>query len=305
MPVISNWLQWCLEKCPLVSRPGDQTYQHPSLLGKVVLVTGASSGIGRELAIQLVRQGMKVILAARSTEKLVELRNNLINSDKKGIETFYNPQVLTLDLEDLDNLKLKAEEAIKIFGKIDILINNGGMSVRGNTLDTQLSVHQRLMNVNYFGSLELTRNIAPHMVEQGGGMIVVVSSMQGRLATPYRTAYAASKHAVQAWADCMRAELSEDGVDVVVISPGYVNTDLSRNALTNSGESYGQLDKNTEHGYSAEYVAHKVIETMVKKKKELILAPLYMWVAILLRAFFPGIYFYIMRRRAAKDRKTQ
>jgi len=288
-----------------VSRSGDQLCQHPSLVGKVVLVTGASSGIGRELAIQLVRQGMKVILAARSTEKLVELRNNLINSDKKGMETFYPPQVLTLDLEDLDNIKVKAEEALQMFGKIDILVNNGGMSVRGATLDTQLSVHQRLMNVNYFGSLELTRNITPHMVERGDGMVVIVSSVQGRLATPNRTAYAASKHAVQAWADCMRAELCDDGVDVVLISPGYVNTDLSRNALTASGDSHGQLDKATEHGYSVQYVASQIIDSMVRKRKELLLAPIHMWLAVLLRALLPGIYFYIMKRRAAKDRKDK
>ena len=290
MPGLSNWLQWCLDLLPLPSW-GAQPHQHPCLLFKVVLVTGASSGIGRELAIQMVKQGMKVILAARSTEKLVELRNNLINSDKKGM-TMFDPQVLTLDLEDLENLKDKAEEAVKIFGSIDILVNNGGMSVRGGTIETQLSVHQRLMNVNYFGSLELTRQVASHMVAAGSGKIVLVSSMQGRLATPYRTAYAASKHALQAWADCMRAELSGDGVEVLVVSPGYVSTDLSRNALTASGSSYGQLDKTTEQGYSVQYVAQQILEGIMKGKKELILAPLHVRLAIILRVLLPGLYFY-------------
>jgi len=303
MPGLSHWVQWCLAKLPLPGS-GGQPYQHPSLVGKVVLVTGASSGIGRELAIQMVRQGMKVILAARSTEKLVELRNNLINSDKKGM-TVYDPQVLTLDLEDLDNIKAKAEEALEIFGTIDILVNNGGMSVRGGTLETQLSVHQRLMNVNYFGSLELTRHIAPHMVAAGAGLIVLVSSVQGRLATPYRTAYAASKHALQAWADSMRAELSGDGVGVLVVSPGYVSTELSKNALTASGDSYGQLDKNTEQGYSVQYVAQQILESMVKGKKELVLAPLHVRLAVLLRALLPGVYFYIMKRKAIKEKKAQ
>eukprot|EP00090_Calanus_glacialis_P014371 TRINITY_DN23155_c0_g1_i1.p1 TRINITY_DN23155_c0_g1~~TRINITY_DN23155_c0_g1_i1.p1 ORF type:complete len:304 (+),score=88.54 TRINITY_DN23155_c0_g1_i1:47-958(+) len=303
MPALGNWVQWCLDLLPLPSW-GSQPHQHPSLLGKVVLVTGASSGIGRELAIQMVKQGMKVILAARSTEKLVELRNNLINSDKKGM-TMFDPQVLTLDLEDLENLKDKAEEALKIFGSIDILVNNGGMSVRGGTIETQLSVHQRLMNVNYFGSLELTRHVASHMVTAGSGKIVLVSSVQGRLATPYRTAYAASKHALQAWADCMRAELSGDGVEVLVVSPGYVSTDLSRNALTASGSSYGQLDKTTEQGYSVQYVAQQILEGIVKGKKELILAPLHVRLAIILRVLLPGVYFYIMKRRALKEMKTQ
>ena len=290
MPGLSNWLQWCLDLLPLPSW-GAQAHQHPSLLGKVVLVTGASSGIGRELAIQMVKQGMKVILAARSTEKLVELRNNLINSDKKGM-TMFDPQVLTLDLEDLENIKDKAEEAIKIFGSIDILVNNGGMSVRGGTIETQLSVHQRLMNVNYFGSLELTCHVTSHMVEARSGKIFLVSSVQGRVATPYRTAYAASKHALQAWADCMRAELSGDGVEVLVVSPGYVSTYLSRNALTASGSSYGQLDKTTEQGYSVQYVAQQILEGIVKGKKELILAPLHVRLAIILRVLLPGLYFY-------------
>ena len=302
MPSLSNWLQWCLDLLPLPSH-GVQ-HCHPSLLGKVVLVTGASSGIGRELAIQMVKQGMKVILAARSTEKLVELRNDLINSDMKG-KTMFDPQVLTLDLEDLDNIEAKAEEALKMFGTIDILVNNGGMSVRGGALETQLSVHQRLMNVNYFGSLELTRHLAPHMVDAGSGLVVLISSVQGRLATPYRTAYAASKHALQAWADSMRAELSGCGVGVLVVSPGYVSTDLSRNALTATGDSYGQLDKTTEQGYSVQYVAQQILESMVKGKKELILAPLHVRLAILLRALLPDLYFYIMKRKALKEKKSQ
>eukprot|EP00092_Neocalanus_flemingeri_P001774 GFUD01001892.1.p1 GENE.GFUD01001892.1~~GFUD01001892.1.p1 ORF type:complete len:304 (+),score=108.81 GFUD01001892.1:68-979(+) len=303
MPGISNWFQWCLDLLPLPGH-GVQHCQHPSLFGKVVLVTGASSGIGRELAIQMVKQGMKVILAARSTEKLVELRNDLINSDMKG-KTMFHPQVLTLDLEDLDNIEAKAAEALKMFGTVDILVNNGGMSVRGGALETQLSVHQRLMNVNYFGSLELTRHLAPPMVEAGSGLVVLVSSVQGRLATPYRTAYAASKHALQAWADSLRAELSGGGVGVLVVSPGYVSTDLSRNALTASGDSYGQLDKTTEQGYSVQYVAQQILESVVKGKKELILAPLHVRLAILLRALLPGIYFYIMKRKALKEKKTQ
>ena len=303
MPGLSNWVQWCLDLLPLPSWVA-KAHQHPSLVGKVVLVTGASSGIGRELAIQMVKQGMKVILAARSTEKLVELRNNLINSDKKGM-TMFDPQVLTLDLEDLENLKDKAEEALQIFGSIDILVNNGGISVRGETIETQLSVHQRLMNVNYFGSLELTRHVGSHMVTAGSGKIVLVSSVQGRLATPYRTAYAASKHALQAWADCMRAELSGDGVEVLVVSPGYVSTDLSRNALTASGSSYGQLDKTTEQGYSVQYVAQQILEGIGKGKKELILAPLHVRLAIILRVLLPGLYFYIMKRKALKEMKAK
>ena len=292
MSGLGHWVHWLLDSLSLNANSNDE-----SLRGKVALVTGASSGIGRELAAQMVGFGMKVILAARTTDKLTELRESL-----KG--NLHTPCVLTLDLEDLESLKGKAKEALDLFGRVDILVNNAGVSVRGGALETELSVHQRLMRVNYFGCLELTTHLVPEMVRNRTGTVVVVSSVQGRLATPHRSAYTASKHALQAWADCLRAELAHTGVGVLVVSPGYVNTQLSSNALTQSGQKYGKLDSNTESGYSVQYVAQMVLDNLISGQNELVLAPIYMRLAILIRALMPWLYFFIMKKRAAKYNVT-
>ena len=158
-----------------------------------------------------------------------------MSMENVGVEV-HEPQIVTIDLENTETIKSKAEEAISKFGHIDILINNAGLSVRAECLETDISVYQRLMSVNYLGVVELTRATCPHMITRGCGHVVVVSSVQGLLPIPYRGAYTASKHAVQAWCDSLRSELCDTGVQVTVVSPGYVNTNLSRNALTSSGK---------------------------------------------------------------------
>jgi len=147
--------------------------------------------------------------------------------------------------------------------------------------------------------MELTRHLVPHLKAQGG-LIVNISSLQGRIAIPHRAAYAASKHALQAWSDSLRAELASEGVNVLVVSPGYVKTELSRNAITDKGAVHGVMDPSTEKGYSAAWVAERVLEAMQRGDQEVVLAPLHHRLAILLRALCPSLYFYLMSRRAKK-----
>ena len=169
-------------------------------------------------------------------EIFVIFRDEMIAMDQlPNTSQFFEPKILTLDLEKIDTIKSKAEEAISMFGHLDILINNAGLSVRGGCLETDVSVYTRLMTVNFLGVVELTRHTCPDMLTRGSGHVVVISSVQGLLPTPYRGPYTASKHAVQAWADSLRAELVNTGITVTTVSPGYVNTNLSRNALTSSG----------------------------------------------------------------------
>lgn len=138
------------------------------------------------------------------------------------------------------------------------------------------------------------------MIKKGDGHVVFVSSVQGLIAIPERSAYSASKHALQAFADSLRAELANKNILVTVISPGYVKTELSINALTETGAHYGRTDPNTEQGYSAEFVAQKIVKAVVQKEKEIVIATALPKVAIFLRHFLPGLYFYIMAKRARK-----
>ena len=270
-------------------------------------MTGASSGIGKQLALDLFKYGSKVILAARSTEILLSLRDEMKEMmGNCGEDFMHEPKILTMDLEKLEIIPSKAEEALSLFGHVDILVNNAGMSVRGGCLETELAVFTRLMNVNFLGVVELTRCLVPGMLARpAGGHVVVVSSVQGRLPVPHRAAYTASKHAVQAWADSLRAELSHTRVAVTVISPGYVDTNLSRNALTGSGARHGQLDAATSSGYSVQRVSGEILAGVVRGEAELVLAPLHVRLAILVRTLLPGLYRWIMARRAAGERNKR
>lgn len=151
----------------------------------------------------------------------------------------YPPSVLPLDLAELNAIPAVASKAINIYNGIDILINNGGISVRAEALTTTLDVDLKVMTVNYFGSVALTKAILPSMVTRRKGHICFISSVQGKFALPYRSAYSASKHALQAFSDSLRAEVAAKGLKVTCISPGYIKTQLSVNALTATGEQHG------------------------------------------------------------------
>jgi len=277
-----------------------------SLQNKVVLITGASSGIGRQLATDLNKCGSKLILASRNLELLQSLRDELIEIGKLNTESeYFDPKIVSLDLEKIDTLKNKFSEALALFGHIDILINNAGLSNRGDCLETEIEVYTRLMTVNYLGVVELTRHTCGHMVSRGSGHVVFISSVQGLIPIPYRGAYSGSKHAVQAWAESLRAELSDTGVSVSTVCPGYVNTNLSRNALTGSGDKHGVLDNTTKSGYSVEYVSDRIISGVIKNEQQLVLAPLYVRLAILIRTLLPSLYRFIMNKRALKEKKYQ
>lgn len=138
------------------------------------------------------------------------------------------------------------------------------------------------------------------MVQKREGHIVFVSSVQGLIAIPERSAYSASKHALQAFADSLRAEIAAYDVQVTVVSPGYVKTQLSVNALTENGTNYGQTDPSTEQGYPADFVAEKIVKAVVQKEKEVVIATMLPRIAIFLRHYLPGVYFYIMAKRAKK-----
>jgi len=267
--------------------------------GKVILITGASSGIGRAIAQTIYPFGSQLILASRNVENLETVKKELIGSVSQKLP---EPIIFQLDLEAVDKVEGIADRILERVGTVDILINNGGMSVRASALDTQLSVHQRILNVNYLGTVELSRAIVKKMVIKGSGCLVQVSSMQGRLAMPYRATYSASKHALQAWSDSLRAELGGSGVSVMVVSPGYVNTNLSRNAVTADGSSYGKLDPTTAEGYSPEHVAQEVVRAVSRGREEVVVAPLLHKLAIIIRTLAPALFFGLMAQRAKKDR---
>lgn len=215
--------------------------------------------------------------------------------------TVYPPVVFPLNIADLESMSDKVHQILEIYGFIDILINNAGLSVRSACLDTVDDVDIKLMMVNYFGTIKLTKSLLPSMIARKTGRIVCIGSVQGKFALPNRSAYSASKHALQAFCDSLRAELHDKNIHVTLISPGYIKTNLSRNALTGSGMAYGKLDDTTAKGTSPEEMSRQILKAILRDKKDVVIAGITPKFAMYLRYLIPNLYFAIMARRARKE----
>ncbi|EDX14885.1 dehydrogenase/reductase SDR family protein 7-like [Drosophila simulans] len=278
-----------------------QKYRN-QLPGKVVLITGASSGLGESLAHVFYRAGCRVILAARRTQELERVKKDLLALD---VDPAYPPTVLSLDLAELNSIPEFVTRVLAVYNQVDILINNGGISVRADVASTAVDVDLKVMVVNYFGSVALTKALLPSMVKRGSGHICFISSVQGKFAIPQRAAYSASKHAVQAFADSLRAEVANKNINVSCVSPGYIRTQLSLNALTGSGSSYGKMDETTAKGMSPDKLAERILQCILRKEPDIIVSDVQAKIAYYLRHLCPSLYFWIMAKRAVKLEKAE
>ncbi|XP_065826446.1 dehydrogenase/reductase SDR family member 7B-like [Oscarella lobularis] len=263
------------------------------LRGRVVVVTGASSGLGRALARACYNAGCVIIAAARNETALAELSKELDG----------NVHVFPLDVSDFEGVELRAKALLNSHGHVDVLINNAGVSSRSSVLETSLDVDQNIMNVNYFGAVALTRALLPSMIQKGKGHVVAISSVQGKLALPFRSSYSAAKHAMQAFFTSLRAEVSHLGIDVTVVSPGYIKTSLSANALRGDGSKHKTTDPTTENGMSPERVASEILEAIASKKPELTVSDVTAKMGIYIQTLAPAIMRKLMARRAQKHER--
>lgn len=277
-----------------------------ALQDAVVVITGASSGLGKECARAFHAAGARLVLCGRDATRLQQVVQELTatSASAKQKQT-HTPSTVTFDLADRHTVDRAAEEILKCYGHVDVLINNAGISFRGNILDTSVSVQRDVMETNYFGPIALTQALLPSMVGRRSGHIVAISSVQGKIAIPYRSAYAASKHATQAYFDCLRAEVERDGIGVSVISPGYIRTNLSLNAVTGDGSKYGVMDKNTATGWDPADVAQAILKAVRHRSKDVVLAGALPTVAVYLRTLWPALFFKLMSSRARKEQKPK
>ncbi|XP_008305852.1 dehydrogenase/reductase SDR family member 7 [Cynoglossus semilaevis] len=200
------------------------------LKGQVVWVTGASSGIGEELAYQLAKCGSRLILSARREDELTRVKRLCVESSNLKDEDIF---VLPLDLLQRETHAEKTKAAIQHFGRVDILINNSGRSQRSLFMDTSIDVYQGLMELNVLGTISITKQVLPHMTERGSGGIVTVSSIAGLIGVPLSTGYAASKHALQGFFKSLQFELSEyPNIFISTVCPGPVMSQIVQNAFT-------------------------------------------------------------------------
>lgn len=227
---------------------------------KVVWITGASSGIGKALALQLAEQNCKLILSARREAVLLEVKAKCSNA--KSIE------ILPFDLADYLNMTPIAEKALSFFGQVDILINNGGISQRSLIIDTDILVDKKLMEIDYLGTIALSKALLPHFIEKQSGHFVTVTSLMGKFSSPYRSAYCGAKHALHGFFDALRLEHDKNAIKVTMICPGFVNTNVAKNALTGDGSTQSTQDKATENGLEVSEFAKRMLKAIKKEKFE-------------------------------------
>jgi short-subunit dehydrogenase len=258
-----------------------------SFADKVVWITGASSGIGKALTEAFIKTGCRLIITARNEKELLTLKNS---SPK--------PEKIIVLTHDISNYKLaqeKVKTAIEAFGKIDVMIHNAGISQRSLAIDTDIEVDRKLMDTNFIGTVALTKALLPYFVKQGFGHFAVITSLTGKIGSPLRSGYAASKHALHGFFDSLRAEHTKDNINVTLICPGYVITNVSMNALTGDGSPQQKMDNATAHGITAEYAAQKIMQAIENRKSEVYIGKKEV-LAVYLKRYFPSLFEIILAK---------
>ncbi len=253
---------------------------------RVVWITGASSGIGRALAQALAAQGDRLVLSARRQEVLEEFRDSLPAPD--------HHLVLPLDVADTAQFASAIDKVKTQFGRLDVLVNNAGITQRSRVMDTDIAVFRRIMEVDFFGAIGLTHGVLPWLKQQGHGQIVVVTSLVGELPTPQRAGYSAAKHALHGWFESLRAE-EGTWLDVLLVMPGFVRTEVSLNALEGDGSRHDKMDDVQANGMSAEACAKRILLAMQRKKPLAIIAGKEK-AAVYLKRWFPAAYRFAISR---------
>ena len=258
---------------------------------KTVLITGASSGIGEALVNVFVNRGAKTIISGRNVAELTRVKNSSSNPA--------NVEILVLDLANYNAIAQTIQNFFGIDGTVDILINNAGLSQRSMAIETALSVDEQLINTNLLGTIALTKAVLPFMLKNSTSQIVVISSVMGKLGAPLRSSYAAAKHGLHGFFDTLRAELKNNNLKVLMVCPGFVQTNISKNALVADGSHQGKMDEATAKGLSTDYVAQKIIRAIETNKAEIVVAGVREKLAVYLKRFAPSLL-----RRMVENAKT-
>lgn len=258
---------------------------------KTVWVTGASSGIGKETAIQLSAEAKCLVLSGRNVEQLEAVRQLCFNSDQHIVAPF--------DLAALDDPATLVDDVWQQSGGVDVLLNSGGISQRSLAMDCVAEVDRRLMEINFFGTVALTKALVAKLLTKPmphRGDVITISSVSGKIGAPMRAGYCASKHAVVGYMDCLRAELSDSGIGVAVVSPGWVKTAIAENALDGDGSQYNRKDRDTENGIEVGEFVSAMIKQLKNGRQDIVIAAGKARFGYHFHRFFPELYHRLLKR---------
>lgn len=261
-----------------------------SFNGKIVWVTGASSGIGEALVHAFAKEGAKIILSARRASELQRV------AEQAGLKK-ENYLVLPFDLADTSNAPAYAQQIVQRFGRIDVLVNNGGYSQRSEAKDTATDIDRKLMEVNYFSAVALTKSVLPIMLQQKSGQLVVVSSIAGKFGFYLRSSYSAAKHALHGFFESLRLETEKQGIKTLIVCPGKIKTNISFNAVNASGAAHNRMDESHENAMSAEECAAIILQAVREQKEEVLIGGRELK-AVWIKRFFPKLFSRIIRKQS-------
>lgn len=259
---------------------------------KVVWITGASSGIGEALAQVFANLGAKVVLSARRGEELERVRQQLNHPE--------NHLCVAFDVTQADQAQYAVEQVIEKFQRIDYLINNAGLSQRALIADTTIDTERRIMEIDYFAQISLTKSVLPYFEKQGSGHVIFISSVAGLLGTQYRASYSAAKGAIHMWANSLRAEYAEKGLNVSVVFPGFVKTNVSFNALNGAGQAQAHQDEAIENGLDADDFAQKVVKALLGNQEYIVVGGLKEKLGVAISRVSPKLMYKMIRKSKVK-----
>ena len=260
---------------------------------KVVIITGASSGIGLSLAKELAQRGAILSLAARNMEALEAIAQELIQKGNRVI-------AVKTDVSNASDCLHLVRTTVKTFGKIDILINNAGVSMRASFKDVDLEVIKKVMDVNFWGTVYCTKFAYPYLLASNGS-VVGISSVIGYVGLPGRTGYAASKFAMNGFLETLRTENLKTGLHVLIAAPGFTSSNVRKSALTAHGKPQGETPRAEDKMMKPEVVAKHIIKAIEKRKNKLILTFFEGKLTVFVNKWFPSIVSRIAYKKMAKE----
>jgi short-subunit dehydrogenase len=260
------------------------------LNNKVIWITGASSGIGEAFVYECAKKNALIVLSARREGELFRV------SKAAGL-TSSNSLIIPFDLSDTSQAKEYAQQIITKFGRIDILINNGGQSQRSSVIETSAETERQLMEINYFSAVNLSKAALPVMLKYGSGKIVVVSSIAGKFGFFLRSTYSAAKHALHGYFESLRLENEKKGISVLMVCPGKIKTNVSLNAASSTGDSHNKMDPSHQNAMSAQECAKQIIAGIMNDKEEIFIGGKELLI-VKIKRFFPKLFGKLIRKQS-------
>ncbi|MDD3892244.1 MAG: SDR family oxidoreductase [Bacteroidales bacterium] len=255
---------------------------------KLCWVTGASSGIGEAIAMELAKSGAKLIISSSNKLKLQRVQQNCLKHTS-------HCEAIPFDLSNPAEVELASKQTAEKFGPIFLLINNGGISQRALAHETPVEIDRRIMEIDYFSYVILTKAVLPGMIEAKEGYIAATSSISGKFGFPLRSAYAAAKHAIQGFFETLRIELKTHNINVTIAYPGRVNTNISLSAILKDGKAHGKMDDGQAGGISAEKCAKIYLKAIAKGKPEVLIGGKEL-LMVHIKRLFPGIFYRVINK---------